>query len=154
LGAACLPPLQCPLSPHQTSDAVLGAHYDLGALLRYEVSAILAEQPAAYEPIFMTDAGQVTVAHWAAGFMRGIGLRVAEWSPILLTDMRAKLTPIFVSHDLGAGFLPDVPSAEQRRLRPDAHQHIAAAVIALRAACNPQRTAVLEATKRRRATRR
>ena len=46
--------------------------------------------------------------------------------------MRAKLTPIFVSHDLGAGFLSDVPSAEQRRLRLDAHQHIAAAVIAAR----------------------
>jgi hypothetical protein len=48
-------------------------------LPRYnEVSTILAEQPAAYQPIFMTDAGHVIVAHWAVGFMHGIGLRVVE----------------------------------------------------------------------------
>lgn len=48
--------------------------------------------------------------------------------------MRTKLMPIFVSHEVGAGFLPDVPRAEQPHLRPDAHRQIADAVVALCAA--------------------
>jgi hypothetical protein len=112
-----MPPIQCPFASPKPVTRSSGL---TTILARYnEVSTILAEQPAAYQPIFMTDARHVIVAHWAAGFMRGTGLRVVEWSPILLTDMRAKLTPIFVSHDLGAGFLPDVPSAGASKC-PDA----------------------------------
>ena len=116
-----------------------------------EVSTILAESPQAYRPMFMTDAGRILAGHWAAGFVRGVALRPEAWSEILLTDMRTKLTPIFVSHEVGAGFLPDVPRAQQLRLRPDAHRHIADAVLALRAVCNPLRAATFQPGHNRRA---
>ena len=41
-----------------------------------EVSTQLAEEPQTYQPMFMTDRGRVIVDHWAAGFIRAIGLRV------------------------------------------------------------------------------
>jgi hypothetical protein len=37
----------------KTGDAVLGAHYDVALYSRY----LLSKHPAAYQPIFMTDAG-------------------------------------------------------------------------------------------------
>jgi hypothetical protein len=59
--------------------------------------------------MFMIDAGRGIVSRWAASFMRGIGQIAEPWSAILLTDMRKILAPIFVSHDLGSGFLPTFP---------------------------------------------
>lgn len=115
-----------------------------------EVSAILADHPKAYRPIFMFDADRLVVDHWAVGFMRGITLRVQEWTEVLLTDMRLTLTPIFVSHDMGAGFLPDMPRAEQLHRRSTAHQHIAEAVVALRQACNSKHSTSLKPIKTRR----
>lgn len=115
-----------------------------------EVSATLAHYPGAYRPIFMHDAGRLIADHWAVGFMRGIGLRVQQWTDVLLTDLRLTLAPIFVSHDMGAGFLPDMPKAEQLRRRATAHQHIAEAVVALRQACNAKRAADLRPAKTRR----
>ena len=115
-----------------------------------EVSAILADHPKAYRPIFMFDADRLVVDHWAVGFMRGITLRVQEWTEVLLTDMRLTLAPIFVSHDMGAGFLPDIPRAEQLHRRATAHQHIADAVVALRQACNSKRSTSFKPTKTRR----
>jgi hypothetical protein len=72
---------------------------------------------------------------------------------VLLTDMRLTLAPIFVSHDMGAGFLPDMPQAEQLRRRPTAHQHIADAVVALRQASNSKRSTSIKPTKTRRVRR-
>ncbi|MGQ3302566.1 UPF0149 family protein [Reyranella sp.] len=115
-----------------------------------EVSAILADHPKAYRPIFMFDADHLVVDHWAVGFMRGITLRVQEWTEVLLTDMRLTLAPIFLSHDMGTGFLPDMPKAEQLRRRTTAHQHIADAVVALRQACNPKRSTSSKPAKTRR----
>ena len=115
-----------------------------------EVSAILADHPEAYRPIFMFDADRLVVDHWAVGFMRAISLRVQEWTEVLLTDMRLTLAPIFVSHDMGAGFLPDMPRAEQLRRRPAAHQHIADAVVVLRQACNSRHFTSFKPTKTRR----
>ena len=100
----------------------------------------------------MFDADRLVVDHWAVGFMRGITLRVQEWTEVLFTDMRLTLAPIFVSHEMGAGFLPDMPRAEQLRRRPTAHQHIADAVVALRqACCNSKHSASFKPTKTRRA---
>ena len=115
-----------------------------------EVSATLADHPSAYRPIFMHDAGHLIADHWAVGFMRGISLRTQQWADVLLTDLRLTLVPIFVCHDMGAGFLPDIPKAEQLRRRPTAHQQIAEAVVALRQACNSKRAATLTPTKPRR----
>jgi yecA family protein len=123
-------------------------------LNRYnEVSTTLAEHPQAYCPMFMNDAGRVIVTHWAVGFIRAITLRVEAWSPLLLTGMRKTLAPIFVCHELGAGFLPDIARSEQDRLRASAHHHIADAVAALRQTCNPGRAATLEPTTKRRSRR-
>jgi hypothetical protein len=123
-------------------------------LNRYnEVSTILAEDPHAYRPMFMSDAGRVIVSHWAVGFIRAITLRVEAWSPVLLTDMRKTLAPIFVCHELGAGFLPDIAQSEQDRLRASAHHRIADAVVALRQTCNPRRAATLKPTTNRRSRR-
>jgi yecA family protein len=115
-----------------------------------EVSATLADHPSAYRPILMHDAGRIIADHWAVGFMRGISLRVQQWTDVLLTDLRLTLAPIFVSHDMGAGFLPDIPKAEQLRRRPTAHQQIAEAVVALRQACNSKHSASFKPTKTRR----
>jgi len=106
-----------------------------------EVSATLADHPSGYRPIFMHDAGRIIADHWAVGFMQGISLRVEQWTDVLLTDLRLTLAPIFVSHDMGVGFLPDMPKAEQLRRRDTAHQHIAGAVVALRQVCNSKRAA-------------
>lgn len=114
-------------------------------LNRYnEVSTTLAEDPQAYCPMFMNDAGRVIVGDWAVGFIRAITLRVEAWSPLLLTDMRKTLAPIFVCHELGAGFLPDIAHLQQHRLRVSAHHHIAEAVVALRQTCSRRRAAALE----------
>jgi yecA family protein len=118
-----------------------------------EVSTTLADHPKAYRPIFMFDADRLIVDHWAVGFMRAISLRVQDWTDVLLTDMRLTLAPIFVSHDMGAGFLPDIPQAEQLRRRAAAHLHIADAVVALRHACNSKRSAAFKSTKTRRVRR-
>lgn len=118
-----------------------------------EVSAILADHPKAYRPIFMFDTDRLVVDHWAVGFMRGITLHVQEWTDVLLTDMRLTLAPIFASHDMGAGFLPDMPRAEQLRRRATAHQHIADAVVALRQACNSNRSTSFTPAKTRRVRR-
>jgi yecA family protein len=115
-----------------------------------EVSTTLADHPTAYRPIFMFDADRLIVDHWAVGFMRGIGLRVQEWTDVLLTDIRRTLAPIFVSHDMGAGFLPDMPRAEQLRRRATAHLHIADTVVALHQACSAKRSASFKPTKTRR----
>jgi len=117
-----------------------------------EVSNTLADYPAAYRPMFMYDADRLIVDHWAVGFMRGIGLRVREWSDVLLTDMRLTLAPIFASHDMGAGFLPDMPRAEQLRRRATAHLHIADTVVTLRQACNSMRSATVAPTRTRRSS--
>ena len=123
-------------------------------LNRYnEVSTTLAENPQAYRPMFMSDAGRVIVSHWAVGFIRAITLRVEAWSPVLLTDMRKTLAPIFVCHELGAGFLPDIAQSEQDRLRASAHHHIADAVVALRQTCNARRATTLKPTTNRRSRR-
>jgi uncharacterized protein len=45
-----------------------------------EVSAILADHPKAYRPIFMFDADRLVVDHWAVGFMRAISLSAQEWT--------------------------------------------------------------------------
>ena len=127
-------------------------HLAINTILnRYnEVSAILADYPSAYGPIFMHDAGRIIPDHWAVGFMRGIDLRIEHWTPVLLTNMRLTLAPIFVSHDMGAPFLPDVPKAEQLRRRATDHEHIAQAVVALRQACNSKRADSFMPTRKRR----
>jgi Uncharacterised protein family (UPF0149) len=60
-----------------------------------EVSAILADQPEAYRPIFMVDDdGGIVARDWAVGFALGIGLRPEDWGKrILLTEHRDVLTP-------------------------------------------------------------
>jgi hypothetical protein len=98
----------------------------------------------------MHDAGRIIADHWAVRFMRGISLRVQHWADVLLTDLRPTLAPIFVCHDMGAGFLPDIPKAEQLRRRPTAYQQIAEAVVALRQACHSKRSASFTPTKARR----
>ena len=118
-----------------------------------EVSTTLADHPTAYSPIFMFDADRLIVDQWSVGFMRGITLRVKEWTDVLLTDMRLTLAPILVVHDMGARFLPDMPQAEQLRRRATAHLHIADAVVALRRACSSTHAASLKPTKTRRARR-
>ncbi|MEI7876123.1 MAG: UPF0149 family protein [Alphaproteobacteria bacterium] len=112
-----------------------------------EVSTTLADNPTAYRPMFMHDAGHIAVDHWAVGFIRGIGLRVQAWTDVLLTDRRLTLAPIFVAHDIGAGFLPDMPRAEQLRRRVTAHLHIADAAVGLHKVCNSKRAASFKPTK-------
>lgn len=108
-----------------------------------EVSTTLAELPHAYRPIFMIDQdGSVVARDWAVGFMLGIGLRSQKWADsILLTEHRSLLTPILVYHDLGDGFLPEMPPAEKHRRRATSYQQIPHAVTAIRAICNPHRAA-------------
>ena len=127
-------------SPEQLAVNTILNRYD-------EVSRTLASRPKAYRPIFMHDAGRTIVDQWVVGFMHGISLRVQEWSDFLLTDLRLTLAPIFVSHDMGAGFLPDMPRAEQLRRRSTAHQHIAEAVVALRQACSKNNPGSVEPTR-------
>jgi hypothetical protein len=83
------------------------------------------------------------------GFIRGIGLRIEHWTPVLLTNMRLTLAPIFVSHDMGAPFLPEVPKAEQLRRRVTDHEHIAQAVVAQRQVCNSKRADSFAPARRR-----
>lgn len=120
-------------------------------LNRYnDVSATLAERPGDYRPMFMNDRARVVVSQWAAGFIFGIGRRMDVWtSTIILTEHRRVLAPIFVSHDLAAGFLPDVSPKDQRRLRKHAHRHIADAVVTLRRICAPFRARTAAAGPRR-----
>ena len=106
------------------------------------------EVSTTYRPMFMQDAGRIEVDHWAVGFMRGIGLRVQEWTDVLLTDtLRLTLAPIFVAHDIGAGFLPDMPRAEQLRRRVTAHIHVADAMVGLHKVCNSKRATSFKPTK-------
>ena len=108
-----------------------------------EVSAILADQPDAYRPIFMVDAdGGIVARDWAVGFALGIGLRPDEWGKcILLTKHRQVLTPILVYCDPSIDLLPDMSAAEKRRRQVTAHAQIAQAVVAARDICNPYRAA-------------
>jgi uncharacterized protein len=106
-----------------------------------EVSALLADQPDAYRPIFMVDDdGSILARDWAVGFALGIGLRSEEWGKrILLTKHRDVLTPILVYCDPSIDLLPDMSAAEKRRQQATAHAHIAQAVMAARSICNPYR---------------
>ncbi len=97
----------------------------------------------------MHDAGRIIADPWAVGFMQGISLRVEPWTDVLLTDLRLTLAPIFVSHDMGASFLPGMPKAKQLRRRDTAHQHLAEAVVALRQACNSKRAATFTPSRTR-----
>jgi len=108
-----------------------------------EVSAILADQPDAYRPIFMVDAdGGIVARDWAVGFALGIGLRPDEWGKcILLTKHRQVLTPILVYCDPSIDLLPDMSAAEKRPRQVTAHAQIAQAVVAARDICNPYRAA-------------
>jgi yecA family protein len=127
-------------------------------LNRYnEVSEILADRPAAYRPIFMTDDdGRIIARDWAVGFVLGIGLRSTEWGRcILLTQHRQVLVPILVYCEGELDLLPDMPAAEKRRRQATAHAEIAQAVAAVRAICNPYRAAeARRPAKRRSRTRR
>ena len=108
-----------------------------------EVSTLLADQPAAYRPIFMVDdKGAIVAKDWGVGFMLGISLRSNEWGRcILLTKHRALLTPILVYVDPAIDLLPGLPASEKRRRQASAHQQIPGAVAAVRAVCNPHRAA-------------
>lgn len=108
-----------------------------------EVSEILADRPAAYRPIFMTDAeGSIVVRDWAVGFSLGIAFRSKEWGRcILLTEHRQVLVPILVYCEGELDLLPDMPAAEKRRRQATAHAEIAKAVAAARDICNPYRAA-------------
>jgi yecA family protein len=119
-----------------------------------EVSAILADQPGAYRPIFMIDDDRGIVARdWAVGFVLGIGLRSEVWGKrILFTKYRELLTPILVYCDPSIDLLPDVSAAEKRRRQAAAHEQIAHAVVATRAICSPHRAA--EARRKPRKVRR
>jgi yecA family protein len=97
--------------------------------------------------MFMNHEGRVIVSDWAAGFMLIVAKRPDAWTKILFTDTRKVLAPIFASHELGVGFLPDIPKAEIDQLRAVAHYHVADAVVALREACAPQRSAAAEITQ-------
>ena len=122
-----------------------------------EVSEILADQPQAYRPIFMTDDdGGIVARDWAVGFMLGVGLRSEEWGKrILLTQHRQVLTPILVYCEGSLDLLPKMPAAEKRQRQATAHQHIAHAVAATRAICNPYRAVkpTRQPGRRRRTTR-
>jgi yecA family protein len=106
-----------------------------------EVSEALADQPDAYRPIFMIDdKGKIVADDWVVGFMLGLGLRSAKWGKrILLTRHRALLTPILVYSDASTDLLPEMSTSEKRRRQASAHEQIAAAIIAVRAICNPYR---------------
>jgi yecA family protein len=108
-----------------------------------EVSAILADQPEAYRPIFMVDDDASILARdWAVRFALGVGLRSEEWGKrILLTKHRDVLTPILVYCDPSIDLLPDMPAAEKRRWQATAHTQIAQAVVVARSICNPYRAA-------------
>jgi yecA family protein len=108
-----------------------------------EVSAILADQPAAYRPIFLIDDdGSILARDWAVGFVLGIGLRPEEWGKrVLLTKHRLLLTPILVYSDPSIDLLPDMSAPEKRRRQATAHEQIAQAVVAARDICNPYRAA-------------
>jgi yecA family protein len=108
-----------------------------------EVSTILSERPASYQPIFMIDRdGSIVARDWAAGFILGVGLRSDEWGRcILMTEHRSLLTPILVYHDLGDALLPNMPSTEKLRRRATAYHQISQAVAAIRTICNPHRAA-------------
>jgi yecA family protein len=108
-----------------------------------EVSAILADQPDAYRPVFMVDDdGGIVARDWAVGFALGIGLRPEDWGKrILLTKHRQVLTPILVYCDPSIDLLPDMSAAEKRRRQATAHAQIAQAVVAARDICNPYRAA-------------
>ena len=121
-----------------------------------EVSEILADRPAAYRPIFMTDGeGSIVVRDWAVGFALGIALRSKEWGRcILLTEHRQVLVPILVYCEGELDLLPDMPAAEKRRRQATAHAEIAQAVADARNICNPYRAdEARQPTKRRRAGR-
>jgi hypothetical protein len=80
-------------------------------------------------------------------------LRSEEWGKrILLTKRRELLIPILVYSDPSIDLLPDVSAAQKRRRQATAHEQIAPAVAAVRAICNPYRTA--EARREPRKTRR
>lgn len=66
-----------------------------------------------------------------------------EWGKfILLTKHRDLLTPILVyCDDPNLDLLPAMPAAEKRRRPAAAHQQIAKAIAAVRAVCNPHRSA-------------
>jgi yecA family protein len=116
-------------------------------LSRYnEVSSTLADAPDAYRPIFMTDAGQLIVRDWAEGFVLGIAQRAEAWSAILLSEKRKLLAPILAPAQVGRKMLPELSRAEQKRIHGTAHLHIAGAVVAVRAICNPLRATTLEPT--------
>jgi len=121
-----------------------------------EVSEILADRPAAYRPIFMTDGeGSIVVRDWAVGFALGIALRSKEWGRcILLTEHRQVLVPILVYCEGELDLLPDMPAAEKRRRQATAHAEIAQAVADARNIRNPYRAAqALQPTQRRHARR-
>jgi yecA family protein len=118
-----------------------------------EVSLTLADNPQAYRPMFMNHEGRVIVSDWAAGFMLIVAKRPDAWTKILLTDTRKALAPIFASHELGVGFLLDIPKAEIDKLRAVAHYYVTDAVVALREACAPQRSAVTEIPQSQRESR-
>jgi yecA family protein len=122
-----------------------------------EVSESLADQPAAYHPIFMIDEdGGIVARDWAVGFVLGIGLRPKEWGKcILLTKHREVLIPILVYCEENLDPLPEMPAIEKRQRQGTAHQQIAQAVAAARAICNPYRAAEAsrQPSKSRRATR-
>lgn len=122
-----------------------------------EVSAILADQPDAYRPIFMIDDdGSIVAREWAVGFVLGVGLRSTEWGRcILLTEHRGLLTPILAYCDPSIDLMPDMTTAEKRRRQANAHEQIAQAVVAVHAICNPYRAAEVrrEPRKARRSAR-
>jgi hypothetical protein len=66
--------------------------------------------------MFMNHEGGVIVSDWAAGVILVIGKRTDSWTKLLLTDTRKVLAPIFVSHEFGTGFLPDVSKAEMDKV--------------------------------------
>jgi hypothetical protein len=103
--------------------------------------------------MFMNHEGRVIVSDWAAGFMLIVAKRPDAWTKIMLTDTRKTLAPVFASHELGVPFLLDIPTAEIDKLRAVAHYYIADAVVALREACAPQRTAAAEIAQSQRETR-
>jgi len=113
-----------------------------------EVSAILAERPHDYCPIFMIHADAIVVAPWAAGFILGIALRQEAWATsILLTPHRSLLVPILIHQELGAKLIPDMlPADDAQCHRPDAHHQIPSAVVAIRRICNPRRAAEAKPT--------
>jgi uncharacterized protein len=112
-----------------------------------EVSEVLSQAPATYQPIFMVAPdGTTVVGDWAAGFMVGMALRPDSWrSAILGTPNRKLMAPILACSELGAELLTDIPAVERRRIAATAHRDIGPAVAAIRAVCNPHRAAEMQA---------